>query len=183
MPILPPEPIILPKRLLEEPIPEDAGWFMVYTKSRQEKKLIRLLREKKVPHYGPHISQRSRSPAGRVRTSFVPLFANYVFVRCNTQQQAATYATDTIRSMTPVVDGEELQHDLRQIRDLIRMDVPLSVEARIQPGQRVRVRNGSFAGYEGIVERRDGETRLIVMVRFMEQGISVKLEDCQLEVI
>ena len=47
----------------------------------------------------------------------------------------------------------------------------------------MRVRNGAFAGYEGTVLRREQETRLLVAVQFMEQGVSVKLEDCQLELI
>ena len=42
---------------------------------------------------------------------------------------------------------------------------------------------GAFAGYEGVVLRREQETRLLVSVKFMEQGVSVKLEDCQLELI
>ena len=82
-----------------------------------------------------------------------------------------------------VVQVERLVADLRQIRDLIHFGAPLSVEERLQPGQRVRVKNGSFAGYEGEVLRRDQETRLIVSVHFMDHGVSVKLDDCQLEPI
>ncbi len=71
--------------------------------------------------------------------------------------------------------------DARQIRDLIDMGVPLTIESRLEPGQHVRVRSGAFAGYEGTVLRREHETRLLVSVRFMEQGVSVRLDDCQLE--
>jgi transcriptional antiterminator RfaH len=53
----------------------------------------------------------------------------------------------------------------------------------MQPGQNVRVKSGAFSGYEGTIIRREQETRLLVAVKFMEQGVSVKLEDCQLEVI
>ncbi len=63
------------------------------------------------------------------------------------------------------------------------MGVPLSIESRLQVGQQVRVRSGAFAGYEGVILRREHETRLLVSVRFMEQGVSVKLDDCQLEVV
>jgi len=73
--------------------------------------------------------------------------------------------------------------DLRQVRDLINMGVPLTLESRLEPGQHVRVRSGAFTGYEGTVLRREQETRLLVSVQFMEQGVSVKLEDCQLELI
>ena len=63
------------------------------------------------------------------------------------------------------------------------MGVPLTLESRLEAGQCVRVRSGAFMGYEGVVLRREQETRLLVSVKFMEQGVSVKLEDCQLELI
>jgi transcriptional antiterminator RfaH len=66
---------------------------------------------------------------------------------------------------------------------LIGLGVPLTIEARMQVGDRVRVRSGSFTGYEGIILRRENETRLLVSVQFMDRGASVKLEDCQLESI
>ncbi len=67
----------------------------------------------------------------------------------------------------------ELVEDLRQLHSLIAMDAPLSPERRLEPGTKVRIRSGAFAGYEGIVFRRDRETRLLVAVRFMDQGVSV----------
>ncbi len=85
--------------------------------------------------------------------------------------------------IAPIEDAEALVKDLRQIQRLIHMDVPLSIESRLEPGQLVRVKNGSFAGYEGTIVQRMQETRLIVCVRFMEQGVSVKLDDCQLELL
>ncbi len=48
---------------------------------------------------------------------------------------------------------------------------------------RVRIRNGAFAGYEGVIVRRDKEIRLQVSVRFMDQGISVAITDCQADPI
>ena len=77
----------------------------------------------------------------------------------------------------------ELVTDLRQIRSLIATDSPLSPESRLEPGQRVRIRSGSFAGYEGVIVRRDKEVRLQVNVRFMEQGVSVVIEDFQADPI
>ena len=81
----------------------------------------------------------------------------------------------------PICQVSDLIDDLRQIRDLIELGVPLTKESRLDAGEPVRVRNGTFAGYEGIVIRRENERRLLVAVRFMEQGVSVALEDCQVE--
>ncbi len=72
-------------------------------------------------------------------------------------------------------------HDLRQIRHLIELDAPLTVEAQIEPGRRVRVRSGSMAGLEGTVKKRRGRDWLVVAVEFLGQGASVLLEDFQVE--
>ncbi|TWT76555.1 transcriptional activator RfaH [Planctomycetes bacterium CA13] len=184
MPILPSEPDCLPENLLERDEALLGRWWMMYTKSRQEKQLMRLLRQHNVWHYGPLVPQRKPSPAGRVRTTYMPLFSNYVFV-CGTEDESRYQAicTGCILKATEITDVEEFVSDLKQIRSLINLGVPLTLESRLSAGQQVRIRTGPFAGYEGTIVRREQETRLLVSVRFMEQGVSVKLEDCQLELI
>ncbi|KAA5538890.1 antitermination protein NusG [Roseiconus nitratireducens] len=181
MPILPQEPDRYPENLLQSELAEQQSWWLLYTKSRQEKQLMRRLRELEVPHYGPQIEQRRRSPNGRVRTSYVPLFNNYVFLCGNDDARYQAVCTGCVQQVSEITDTGPLITDLTQISDLVDMHVPLSVEGRLVPGQQVRVKNGAFAGFEGVVLRRDQETRLLVSVRFMDQGVSVKLDDCQLE--
>lgn len=183
LPILAQEPDQFPEGMLDDPEVESQSWWLMRTKSRQEKQLMRILRAVGVSHYAPQITQRYRSPSGRVRTSYVPLFGNYVFVCGDNEARYEAVCTGYVIKHEEVIQVERLVADLRQIRDLIQFGAPLSVEERLEPGQRVRVKNGSFAGYEGEVLRRDQETRLIVSVHFMDHGVSVKLDDCQLEPI
>jgi transcription antitermination factor NusG len=89
--------------------------------------------------------------------------------------------TNRISRILPVDDADQLVHDLRQIRQLIAANVPLTVESRLRPGQRVRVRQGAFAGVEGIVMKRRGEMRLLVSITFLQQGASVEIDDFLLE--
>ena len=74
-----------------------------------------------------------------------------------------------------------LVDDLRSIKRLIDTDQPLTPEARLEPGQLVRVRSGALRGLEGTVVKRSGEQRLLVAVRFLNQGASIELEDVDLE--
>lgn len=183
MPILPPEPDCHPIDLFQQDELAEQSWWLMYTKSRQEKQLMRRLRVIDVPHYGPQVANRRRSPAGRIRITYAPLFTNYLFVCGGDEVRYDAICTGCVLKATPITDVVDFVADLRQIYDLINMGVPLTVESRLEPGQTVRVRNGSFAGYEGVVLRREQETRLLVSVKFMEQGVSVRLEDCQLELI
>jgi transcription antitermination factor NusG len=183
MPILPPEPDCHPPHFLDDDDCLASDWWLAYTKSRQEKQLMRQLRRVDVKHYAPQIANRRRSPAGRVRTTYAPLFTNYVFVCGDEESRYKSICTGCVQKMTPINDVEQFVSDLRQIHNLVNLGVPLSLESRLEAGQHVRVRSGAFMGYEGTILRREQETRLLVSVHFMEQGVSVKLEDCQLEPI
>ncbi len=183
VPILPAEPDCHPPNLLDHQDRLSDPWWLIYTKSRQEKQLMRQLRQLEIPHYGPQIVHRRRSPAGRIRTTYAPLFNNYVFLCGDDDARYQAVCTGRVQKVTPITDVPAFVNDLRQIQNLINMGVPLTLESRLEPGQNVRVRSGAFAGYEGTVLRREQETRLVVSVQFMEQGVSVKLEDCQLELI
>lgn len=184
MPILPSEPDIFPPELLERPTLDtssDSRWWAMYTLARREKELMRRLRSMQVAFYSPLVHQRTRSPGGRARDSYLPLFASYVFVFGTDGQRQQALTTNCVSRCLQVPDGAKLVHDLRQIRQLIELDAPLTVEARIEPGRRVRVRFGPMAGLEGTVVKRRGRDWLVVAVEFLGQGASVLLEDFQVE--
>jgi transcription antitermination factor NusG len=181
MPILTREVDLYPADLLERSSDEEQCWWAFYTLSRREKQLTRYLLAREIPFYSPLIPRRYRSPNGRVRTSFRPLFANYVFVSGSDVQRSQTLASNCISRWFPVQDGVQLKKDLRQIWRLIELGQPLAPESRLDQGDRVRVLSGHFQGFEGFILRREQETRLLVAVHFMQQGASVLLNDCQLE--
>lgn len=182
MPILPAESSIYPENLFEAS-PEDTPWWAIYTRSRQEKQLMRKLLQQGISFYSPIISRRYRSPAGRVRETHVPLFENYVFLCGDNDARYQAVCTGHVSRCLEVNDVPQLVTDLRQLRDLIATGEPLAPESRIEPGDRVRIKSGQFKGFEGLIVRRQNETRLLVDVRFMNQGASVLLDDCQVEIV
>ena len=183
MPILAPETSLFPHDLLDRPAAGGQSWWVLYTLSRQEKPLMRRLERRSIGFYCPVVPRRYRSPAGRVRVSHLPLFSNYVFMLGDDDCRRTALETNCVSRVLLADNVESLLNELRQIQRLIGTGAPLTPEHRILPGQRVRVRNGAFRGFEGLVVRREGETRLLVAVNFLQQGASVLLDDCQLEAI
>lgn len=183
MPILPQEPDIWPERLFEEEsVLQGTGtWWALYTLPRREKDLMRRLTRMQIPFYGPMVKRRSQSPSGRSRTSYVPLFPGYVFLFGSEEHRYNSLTTNCVSRCLEVTDGQQLAADLQQIHKLISADAPLTPEARIEAGMRIRVRSGSLAGLEGVVIKRRGMQRLLVVVHFLQQGASVQLEDYQVE--
>jgi transcriptional antiterminator RfaH len=186
VPIHQEEPCLYPEDLLDEPgeipafAPGDRRWWVVYTKSRQEKALARELLKYQIPFYLPQI-KNTAIVKGRRRTTFVPLFAGYVFLLANEAERIRALTTNRISRILDVEDAEQLVTDLRQIKRLIESNAPLTIERRLSPGQRVRIKQGALMGMEGTVIVRRGETRLLVCVNFLQQGASIEVQDFQLE--
>jgi len=134
-----------------------------------------------IPFYAPLVRRRLPSAGGRVRTSWVPLFPGYVFSPVDDEQRRAALASNVVSRWLSVPDTRMLVDDLRAIKRLIDSERPLTPEARLEAGHPVRVRSGPLRGLEGMVVSRRGEERLLVAVRFLNQGASIELEDVDLE--
>lgn len=160
-----------------------AVWLCVYTQSRREKDLMRKLVKEDIAFYSPVVSKRYRSPKGRMRTSWIPLFANYVFMLADEAQRTESMKSNCIVKFTPVVEQEQLLKQLRQIAHVIKAGVPLTIESRLGTGDRVKVRTGPFAGYEGTVLRREGKTRLLLSLQMMDKGVSMEIDEGVLSII
>jgi transcriptional antiterminator RfaH len=163
---------------------DERQWWVFYTKSRQEKALTRYLTAKHIPHYLP-LYEKSSLIRGRRFTSLMPLFGNYVFLLADREERIVALESNRVARTIDVPECRQAEFgvDLVQIQRLIESGVPLSIEARIQPGQRVRVRNGRLAGLEGMVTKRRGGSRLLIAVNYLQQGASVEIDDFSLEII
>jgi transcriptional antiterminator RfaH len=160
----------------------DRVWWVVYTKSRQEKAFSRNLVTNQIPHYLPLVKKTYVS-CGRKFSADVPLFPGYVFMFGSEQERISSLTSNRVSRVLPVADPTRLRAELEQLFRLINSGAPLTVEQRLAPGNRVRVRRGALAGMEGTVLVRRGKTRLIVTVTFLQQGASVEVDDFNLEPI
>ncbi|MDP1560706.1 MAG: transcription termination/antitermination NusG family protein [Pirellulaceae bacterium] len=157
--------------------PEAAGWWCLYTHSRQEKVLMRHLFNRKVAFYCPMIEKRFRSPHGRMRTSFLPLFTNYVFLRGTDDDRRLALSTNCVLASKPIRQPDYLVHDLWQISVAVATGVPITAEQKLEQGDPVTVKSGPFKGFEGFIIRRAGTTRFLIYLRYLEQGVSMEIDE------
>jgi transcription antitermination factor NusG len=180
MPILKQEPSLYPEDLLVS-FEVEGDWFLAYTKPNREKDLMRRLLAMEIPFYCPIVKKTWRTKSSRLRHSFLPLFANYAFVCATEDQRYQTRTTNCVRVLSPVADTTGLKRDLSNLQRLINTGCPVTLEEKLEVGNRVRVRSGLFAGCEGTIVGRRGSRRLLVAVNFLQQGASVELEDFAVE--
>jgi transcription antitermination factor NusG len=171
------ETSVHPATLFEEwPAREDRRWWVLHTKPRQEKALARQLHRMDTPFYLPLLERRSLI-RGRVMTSHVPLFTSYVFLLGNTDERVGALSTPHVVRSLEVRGQRELQGDLAQIHRLIRSGLPLAPERQFRPGVVVEIITGPLAGLRGPILREASGNRFVVQVRFIQQGVSVTIED------
>lgn len=185
MPILATEPDHFPPELFASESYFDhlplGNWWLVYTRSRKEKEMMRRLYAAQVAFYGPMIHRRSRSPSGRVRESHVPLFPGYVFLFGDEGARRTALQTNCVSTISAVQDGGRLTSELASLVRLIASDCVVLPEQRLEPGIKVRVTSGPLRGQEGTVIERRGKRRLVVAINLLQQGASVDLDECDVE--
>jgi len=157
--------------------PEAQGWWCLYTHSRQEKLLMRHLFNRQLSFYCPLIEKRYRSPGGRMRSSFLPLFNNYVFLKGTDDDRRLALSTNCVLASKPVQQPDYFVHDLWQIGMVLQSGVAVTAEQKLEKGDPVMVKSGPFKGFEGFVQRRAGKTRFLIFLRYLEQGVSMEIDE------
>lgn len=178
MPLLPMEPCFFPDGLFSEESPirqETERWWVLHTRPRAEKALARRLHKRGISHFLPLFEKRWRVN-GRNFKAYMPAFASYVFLFGDAEARLHTLETNLVSQVLHVENQAELESDLRRIHLLMASGTPMAPEIDLQPGTIVEIVDGPLFGLEGKVVTRNRKLRLLVEVRFLNQGVSVELE-------
>ena len=130
-------------------------WYAVYTKSRWEKKVHRLLQEQQVESYCP-LNKVHRKWSDRIKVVQEPLFKSYVFVRISEADKTS------VRTINGVVNfvywlGKPAVIKDREIETIRRfLDEHDNVEVKpisVLPNNKVVIKSGALMDKEGTVLR------------------------------
>lgn len=132
--------------------PGHPGWYVVYTKPRQEQTARQNLVRQHFEVWLPLMGKWVRKGAERVCVT-EPMFPRYLFLRTTQREQSLASVRSTIGAVglvrfgerSPTLDDETIA-TLRQLAD--ETCEPPGVP---QPGSRVRVMAGPLAGLEALV--------------------------------
>ena len=129
------------------------NWFVIYTKSRQEKKVALELEKMGITVYCPMVSQ-IRQWSDRKKKVEVPLISSYVFVHLKERDREAVFEVPGIVRYVYWLEKPAIVRD----EEIAVMKAWLStqtVEAKVEGlrrGDRMKVSSGVFEGKEGFVE-------------------------------
>ncbi|GGB24136.1 UpxY family transcription antiterminator [Puia dinghuensis] len=169
------EPISAGGRTIDA-TPEVKKWYVAYTLPKSEEKAQNQLEKIGIHCYLP-MHRVIRNWSDRKKKLLVPLFPNYIFVNIADKKRNETFTVkEIVRYVSfggkPAVINESIINSLQHILDKT-MDI--DIEKYVQPGVYVRITHGPFAGSEGVLMRRNGNTRLLVQIDALQQGIAVNI--------
>ena len=159
-------------------------WYLVHTKPRLESVALENLERQNYRCYLPMLAVE-KLRKGRLTTVNEPLFPRYLFIQLDTGVSAPSWAP--IRStkgvstlvrfgMEPAKVPEALVDSLMSHEEALRSK-PM---AMFNPGDHVKVKQGPFAGIEGIYQMSDGEQRVMVLIELMSKPVVLPLAPTQL---
>jgi len=161
---------------------DTARWYVLHSKSRQEKALSRTLTAAGIEHYLPlhrRVSYRRR----RKCVVHDPLFVCYLFLRGTKE---ATYFATATRRVVNVLDVPEQEcfvNELHQIRSVLSAGAALSPFHYLTVGRHVRVTAGPFQGIEGMIEQHRPADRLVLQITALGRATSLEIDAGLLEAV
>jgi transcription antitermination factor NusG len=160
----------------------DNAWFAAQVVPRSEKKVALMLEYKGYEQFAPTVLSKKKW-SDRIKTQEEPLFPGYVFVRISGRAfgglLCSTPGIVRILSFggkpTPLADSE-----IDVIHRLTLLAKPLPTRL-VNTGDKVRIRDGPFAGIVGVVKQIKNRTCLVFTVQLISQSIYVEVDEFQVE--
>jgi transcriptional antiterminator RfaH len=147
------------------------NWYLVYAKPRQETVAQTNLKRQGYETYLPLIRRASKRQGKRV-TVIGPMFPRYLFIHLDNRSDNWAPIRSTLGVVSLVRFGahaaqvpNDLIATLRQREDEQGVQIVLTPEYR--PGSRVRITEGSFAGYEGVFLAKSGRDRTVLLLEIL----------------
>jgi transcription antitermination factor NusG len=176
VPALPLGDVLYPPNLFGAAPAPDAAWWVLHTKPRAEKALGEQIRAAGIPFFLPQYG-KTRRQGGRIRTSYLPLFPGYLFLRGTPDDRVRVLKTNLVANSLPVPDQETLHRQLAQVYRIVTHD-PAACRPRDDPriGSLVEITDGPFTGMIGRVTEVGAGYTFVVEVEFIGRGVSVPLD-------
>lgn len=150
----------------DAPVTAPAVWYLVHCKPRQDERAEEHLLRQGYVCYGPRI-RTERLVRGRVQVVEEPLFPGYLFIRLRRDDDwSKLRSTRGVRCLVSF-GGYPLGVPVSLIESLKSRSG--TTQPLLQPGDKVRIIEGSFADLEAIFQRMDGEERAVLLMSMLSR--------------
>lgn len=160
------------------------GWYVIYTKSRYEKKIAQKLDEQNFKVYLPLNTVVSKW-SDRKKKVEKPLFSSYVFVYLNSlKDYSKALSIDGIvlfikfgGRLVRVLD-EEINQIKIFLNQFSQVEIKHSLDLKI--GEIKRISSGPFENYECEIIKIDNKQKICVRIDSLQQSLIAKIHSYHL---
>ena len=152
-------------------------WFALRVKSRSEKRVATILRNKGYEEFVPFYRPR-RVWSNAIKLAGLPLFPGYVFCRLDPQYRLPILVTPGVlyfvgvgKTPAPIKEGE-----IRAIQSAVQSGLPAEPWAFLEVGQLVRLEDGPLSGLEGLCIEVRKQHRIVVSVPLLRRSVAVEID-------
>jgi transcription antitermination factor NusG len=161
---------------------ENSRWFALRTASGREKSVASQLQARGFEEFVP-VYRTRRQYSDRTKELELPLFPGYLFCRFDFNHRLPVLVTPGVQMIvgfgkmpTPVPDAE-----IEDLRRVVACGAAQPHHPYLAMGERVRVREGSLAGVEGILVDVKNSWRIVLSVELLQRSVSVELDRAAIE--
>jgi len=157
-------------------------WLAAYTRSRHENHVADQLGMKGVESLLPTYERLARW-SDRIRRSSAPLFPGYVFVHVSHDERVPVLQTSGVVNIVSVAGrpARLREEEIERVRACGRHASLVEPHPFLRIGQRVRVKHGPFANWEGILVEKQNGARLVITVEQIMRSVAVNLHGADVE--
>jgi transcription elongation factor/antiterminator RfaH len=161
-------------------------WYVLHTRSRHESVVCDGLVKKSLEVFLPKIKVRS-TRRDRKAMIHIPLFPGYLFIRTDLHPHSHIEIVKTAgvvrligsrQGPVPVPD-----ETIESLKIMVASELPIGTGSRLQPGARVMVVQGPFAGVAGTFVRYRGQGRVFVNIEALGQYAGVDVNEDDIEIL
>ncbi len=152
-------------------------WFALRVKSRCEKVVATIARNKGFEEFLPLYESRRRW-SDRLKAIELPLFPGYIFCRLDPEHRLPLLTIPGVlhfvgfgKIPAPIEDTE-----VAAIQTAVRSGLSTEPWPFLEVGQRVRLEDGPLAGLEGILVGTSTRERIVVSVTLLKRSVAVAIE-------
>lgn len=162
-----------------EVLPDPMRWVVAHARPRCEKKLAAAAGRMGCVVYLP-VQTKVHRYARRERRFESPLFSGYLFCQGDAAQRQWVRQNQYCANLLEVVDQAGLVAQLRHLQQALSSGLQLEVMPYLESGRRVRVTSGPLRGFEGLVVRVQGRTRVLLNIDMIRQSAAVEMDSALL---
>jgi len=160
----------------------ERSWLAAYTRPRHERLVAGQLASKGVESLLPTYEKFARW-SDRLHRSQSPLFPGYVFVHVSDTERVPVLRTIGVVNLVSVA-GKPAPLEDAEVERLRTCSVHADVvepHPFLKLGQRVRVKHGPFAGWEGILVEKQNAARLVISVEPIMKSVAINIHGADVE--